>query len=42
MLGGLDPRRRRRRGGVFGGPGQAEFTYLSAGLLPDFTEDIGG
>lgn len=24
------------------GLGQAEFTYLSAGSLPDFTEDIGG
>lgn len=24
------------------GAGQAEFTYLSAGSLPDFTADIGG
>lgn len=29
-------------GGLIGGLGQAEFTYLSAGSLPDFTEDIGG
>lgn len=27
---------------MIGGLGQAEFTYLSAGSLPDFTEDIGG
>ncbi|KAK1876654.1 Alpha-amylase, partial [Dissostichus eleginoides] len=27
-------------GGVAGGLGQAEFTYLSAGSLPDFTEHI--
>lgn len=35
LLGGLD------EGGV-SVPGQAEFTYLFAGSLPDFTKDIGG
>lgn len=40
LLGGLGSRRRGVV--VVGGPGQAEFTYLPAGSLPDFTEDIGG
>lgn len=42
MLGSLDSRRGLGGGGVDGGLGQAEFTYLHAGSLPDFTVDIGG